>query len=98
MNWDPLSRRGFLQQSAATLSLSQALYAQRKSFTPADFRQFQLRKEPAERVEAGRQIILAELKPTQAQLQRGLARISQGESRKGDFSRFLDAGLGQRRR
>ncbi len=27
-----------------------------------------------------------------------LARISQGESRKGDFSRFLDAGLGQRRR
>ena len=28
----------------------------------------------------------------------GLARISQGESRKGDFSRFLDAGLGQRRR
>ena len=27
-----------------------------------------------------------------------LSRISQGESRKGDFSRFLDAGLGQRRR
>ena len=27
-----------------------------------------------------------------------LTRISQGESRKGDFSRFLDAGLGQRRR
>ena len=72
MNKAPLSRRGFLQASAATLSLSQSLYAQRKSLTPADYRQFQLRKETAERVEVGRQIILDELKPTQAQLQRGL--------------------------
>lgn len=37
-----------------------------------DYRPFRLRKETAERVEAGRQIILEELKPNPAQLRRGL--------------------------
>ena len=67
-----VSRRGFFQAAASTLSLSQSIYAQTKPLTPADYRPFRLRKETAERVEAGRQIILEELKPNPAQLRRGL--------------------------
>ena len=42
--------------------------------------------------------IISSMQTELGDMVRAIARISQGESRKGDFSRFLDAGLGQRRR
>ena len=66
-----LSRRGFLG-GALLGSAVPHVYSQRHTRTPEDFAKVHLRRKLAERVQAGRQIILEGLKPTRAQLQHGL--------------------------